>query len=317
MSLLLDDLLDVSRITRGKLELRRTPTDLRSVIESALEATRPVFESRRQHLNVQSPSAEVWCDIDAMRVSQVLGNLLTNASKYTPAGGSIWLDARNEGEWAAIEVRDDGVGIPPASLEAIFDMFTQLRNPQSSTTVGLGIGLALARGLAQMHGATLSAHSEGPGQGSTFTLRIPTCAAPVVAQEAPRAPHGLARPRRVLVADDNRDAAESLAEVLRMNGHDVALAFDGRMALQKFSELSPEIALLDIGMPGMSGNEVAAAIRAQPAGRDTTLVAITGWGQERDRAAARQAGFDHHFTKPVDPQQVLDLVGHAERVAPA
>jgi signal transduction histidine kinase/ActR/RegA family two-component response regulator len=316
MSLLLDDLLDVSRITRGKLELRRAPTELGAVVESALEATRPVFESRKQQLHVQPPPAEVWCDIDAMRISQVLGNLLTNASKYTPAAGNIWLAAGKDGEWAVISVRDDGVGIPPASLDAIFDMFTQLRNPQSSTAVGLGIGLALARGLAQMHGATLTAHSEGAGHGSTFTLRIPTCAAPQTPREAAPVAPASTRMRRVLVADDNRDAAESLAEVLRMHGHDVALAFDGRTALDKFRERSCEIALLDIGMPGMSGNEVAAAIRALPDGRETTLVAITGWGQERDRAAAREAGFDHHFTKPVNPQEVLELVAHAERVAP-
>ena len=309
MAVLLDDLLDVSRITRAKLEVRKQPTDLKQVIDAALESTRPSFEMREQQLHVDWPRRPLWANVDAMRMSQVVGNLLTNASKYTNAGGSIWLEGREEGGEAVIEVRDNGIGIPPESLEAVFGMFTQLRTTRTQATVGLGIGLALARGIAQLHDATLTAASEGPGRGSTFTLRIPLCAAPQPPAAAPRPEQAPARKRRVLVADDNRDAAESLAEVLRMEGHEVMLAFDGHAALAAWREHRPDVSLLDIGMPGLSGNDVAAAIRACEGGSDAILVAITGWGQERDRAAARAAGFDFHFTKPVDPGQVLRVVG--------
>ena len=309
MAVLLDDLLDVSRITRAKLELRRQPTDLRQVIDSALESTRPSFEMRNQELHVHWPRQALWADVDAMRMSQVVGNLLTNASKYTNSGGTIWLEGREEGGEAVIDVRDNGIGIPPESLETVFGMFTQLRTSNTQATVGLGIGLALARGIAQLHGASLTAASEGPGRGSTFTLRVPLCTPPQVPAPAPRPQEGAPRKRRVLVADDNRDAAESLAEVLRMEGHDVVLAFDGEAALAAWREHRPDVSLLDIGMPGLSGNDVAAAIRASDGGEQAILVAITGWGQERDRAAARQAGFDFHFTKPVDPGQLLRVVG--------
>ncbi len=312
MAVLLDDLLDVSRITRGKLELRRVVTDLRRAADSALEAARPVIEARKQQLIVEWSETPLWAKIDSIRIAQVISNLLTNASKYTHPRGTIRLTARRENAEAVIEVADDGIGIPPDSLERVFEMFTQVRNPHSSST-GLGIGLSLSRGLAQMHGATLTAQSEGIGRGSTFTLRLDLCDPPVSDAPAnkPIANNG-ARSRRVLVADDNRDAAESLAEVLRMEGHDVSLAFDGEAALQQFNERSPEIALLDIGMPRMTGNEVASAIRSSPGGESTLLVAITGWGQERDRASAKKAGFDFHFTKPVNPDHVLRLIENPE-----
>jgi CheY-like chemotaxis protein/anti-sigma regulatory factor (Ser/Thr protein kinase) len=254
----------------------------------------------------------LWAKIDSIRIAQVISNLLTNASKYTQPRGTIRLTARRENAEAVIEVADDGIGIPPDSLERVFEMFTQVRNPHSSST-GLGIGLALSRGLAQMHGASLTAQSEGIGRGSTFTLRLDLCDSPVSDAPANKpVANGGARSRRVLVADDNRDAAESLAEVLRMEGHDVSLAFDGEAALQQFNERSPEIALLDIGMPRMTGNEVASAIRSSPGGESTLLVAITGWGQERDRASAKKAGFDFHFTKPVNPDHVLRLIENPE-----
>jgi CheY-like chemotaxis protein/two-component sensor histidine kinase len=313
MAVLLDDLLDVSRITRGKLELRKAVTDLREVVDAALEATRPAIDARRQQLTVQWPDAQLWSQVDAMRMAQVVSNLLTNASKYTPAGGRIWLSGRQENGEAVIDVRDDGIGIPREQLERVFEMFTQVRNGGSGAAVGLGIGLALSRGLAEMHGATLAAQSEGLGHGSTFTLRIGLCEPPALSPESPGAPqHEGGRSRRVLVADDNRDAAESLAEVLRMKGHEVALAFDGESALAQFRELAPEVALLDIGMPRMTGNEVASAIRSMPGGERPLLVAITGWGQQRDRDAARSAGFDFHFTKPVNPEQLLRLIEDPE-----
>jgi len=313
MAVLLDDLLDVSRITLGKLELRRVVTNLRDAADSALEAARPVIESRKQQLVVEWPDSPLWAKVDAMRIAQVISNLLTNASKYTHPQGTIRLTGRRDGEDAVIEVTDNGIGIPHDALERVFEMFTQVRNPHSAGATGLGIGLALSRGLAQMHGATLTAHSEGVGRGSTFTLRVDLCDPPALDATVGRAfANGIGRSRRVLVADDNRDAAESLAEVLRMEGHDVSLAFDGEAALQQFNEQAPEVVLLDIGMPRMTGNEVASAIRSSPGGDSTLLVAITGWGQERDRAAAKQAGFDFHFTKPVNPDHVLRLIEDPE-----
>ena len=287
MAVLLDDLLDVSRITLGKLELRRVVTNLRDAADSALEAARPALESRKQQLVVEWPDTPLWAKVDAMRIAQVISNLLTNASKYTHPQGTIRLTGRRDGEDAVIEVTDNGIGIPHDALERVFEMFTQVRNPHSAGSTGLGIGLALSRGLAQMHGATLSAHSDGVGRGSTFTLRVDLCDPPALDSTVGKAfANGIGRSRRVLVADDNRDAAESLAEVLRMEGHDVSLAFDGEAALQQFNEQAPEVVLLDIGMPRMTGNEVASAIRSSPGGGSTLLVAITGWGQERDRAAA-------------------------------
>lgn len=312
MAMLLDDLLDVSRITRGKLELRRAPAALADIVEAALEPARPLLEERRQELRTELPAAPVWLDADRLRLAQVLSNLLTNASKYTPEGGRVTLAAHLEDGAAVIEVRDNGAGIPPESLDRIFEMFTQVRTPDGGRAGGLGIGLALSRGLVELHGGRLTAHSAGLGQGSTFTVRLPVAqpAHPPVAQreDARAAP---AR-RRVLVADDNRDAAQSLADLLRMEGHEVALAFDGAEALDVFRDFRPDAALLDIGMPRLTGNEVAQAIRAQPGGAEVLLVAITGWGQERDREAARGAGFDVHFTKPVDPLQVLGLLARQD-----
>jgi len=308
MAMLLDDLLDVSRITRGKLELRKAPIALAESVEAALEAARPLVESRQQQL-VTDLGAEVRIEADRLRLAQVLSNLLTNASKYTPAGGRITLTARREPGWAVIEVTDNGSGIAPDALEAIFDMFTQVRGGDDSRSGGLGIGLALSRGLVELHGGRLEARSPGLGQGSTFTVRLP-CPAAVAeapAEDTSGAP-AAGRVRRVLVADDNRDAAQSLADLLRLEGHEVAVAYDGEEALQQFGRFGPEVALLDIGMPKMTGNEVASAIRALPEGGRTLLVAVTGWGQERDRHAARAAGFDFHFTKPVDPLRVLHLL---------
>jgi signal transduction histidine kinase/CheY-like chemotaxis protein len=308
MAMLLDDLLDVSRITRGKLELRRQPTPLSEIAELALETMRPQFEARRQPLRVDLPATPVWLDADRLRLAQVLSNLLANASKFTPDGGLVELAARVEGGEVVVEVRDQGAGIAADALERIFEMFTQVRAPDAGRTGGLGIGLALSRGLVELHGGRLMARSGGVGQGSTFTVRLPVGQAPAAAVPAQAPQAAGTRAQRVLVADDNRDAAQSLADLLRMEGHEVAVAFDGEEALRTYERFAPDIALVDIGMPCLTGNEVAQAIRRRPDGDKALLVAITGWGQERDRAAARAAGFDRHFTKPVDPQQVLQLV---------
>jgi signal transduction histidine kinase len=313
MALLLDDLLDVSRITRGKLELRREPTPLSVMVEATVEAARPLLEARRQTLRVELPDPDLWLDADPMRVEQVLSNLLGNAAKYGKPDGTVSLVARRDRGVAVIEVRDDGIGIPPDALESVFEMFTQLPRTDGRGAGGLGIGLALSRGLAVLHGGNLVAHSDGPNQGSTFTLTLPldTLAEHTGPAPVPVPGRVAGAPRRILVADDNHDAAETLAEMLRMGGHEVTVAFDGTQALDRFRAVRPDVALLDIGMPGLTGNEVAQAIRALPEGRDAMLVAVTGWGQDRDREATGQAGFDHHLTKPVDPQRLGELLaGH-------
>ena len=252
--------------------------------------------------------AHAWVDGDPVRLAQVLSNLLTNAARYTPEGGHIALAASQEDGTVRVEIRDDGAGIAPDSLERIFEMFTQVRGRDGAGGAGLGIGLALSRGLVELHGGKLVAQSEGLGHGSTFTVELPAAPQPEAAEAQSGPSDTPTRARRVLVADDNRDAAQSLADLLRIEGHEVTVAFDGEQALAEFQRCTPEVALLDIGMPGLTGNQVASAIRARPEGRSTLLVAITGWGQERDREAARNAGFDAHFTKPVDPMQVLQLL---------
>lgn len=315
MAMLLDDLLDVSRITRGKLELRKTAASVQDVVASALESAQPLVEARRQELRTRLPAEALWLEADALRLAQVLSNLLANASKYTPEGGCITLEAARDGDRAVITVADTGCGIAPEALERIFEMFTQARAPESGRAGGLGIGLALSRGLVELHGGRLEARSEGLGRGSTFTVRLPCASAPRPQPAPPAADRASPRTRRVLVADDNRDAAQSLADLLRLEGHDVTVVFDGEHALSEFHRMAPEIALLDIGMPKLNGNQVASAIRATPAGAQALLVAITGWGQESDRQAARAAGFDLHFTKPVDPLQVLQVLDKGRSAA--
>jgi signal transduction histidine kinase/ActR/RegA family two-component response regulator len=309
MAMLLDDLLDVSRITRGKLVLRRSFTPVAGIVDAALEAARPLIEHRRQQLQVRLPPQPVWVDADPLRLAQVLSNLLTNASKYTPEGGHVTLAVEQDGQWLLVSVQDDGAGIAADALDRIFEMFTQVRGGDGGRSGGLGIGLALSRGLVELHGGRLEARSDGLGRGSVFTVSLPG----LVPEPAPPAPAAapaaaVSGPCRILVADDNRDAAQSLGDLLRMEGHEVAIAFDGQDALDQFDSFAPEVALLDIGMPRRTGNEVASAIRSRPQGRRTLLVAITGWGQAHDRDAARAAGFDVHFTKPVDPQQLLQLL---------
>jgi CheY-like chemotaxis protein len=309
--LLLDDLLDVSRITRGRLALRRGTNTLAEMIEAAVETARPLVDSRQHELEVVLPQAQILLQADPLRVSQIVANLLTNAAKYTDPQGRIRLLAALDADDVVIEVSDNGIGIAPESLPAVFDMFTQLRGTDERAS-GLGIGLALTKGLVELHGGSIRVHSEGGGRGSVFTVRLPRGETP--AREPapgddlePRA----ASARRILVADDNRDAAESLAALLELEGHEVTLAYDGADALLAYERVLPQICLLDIGMPHRTGNEVAAEIRARADGRLPTLVAITGWGQDADRSQALAAGFDHHLTKPVDPAQLLRLIGEA------
>ena len=311
MALLLDDLLDVSRITRGHLALRRGSHSLQEMIAAAVETARPLVDARQHALEVVLPPAAVRMQADPLRVSQIVANLLTNAAKYTDPHGRIRLVAALDGDDVVIEVADNGIGIAPESLPEVFDMFTQLRGTGDRAS-GLGIGLALTKGLVELHGGTIAVRSEGGGRGSAFTVRLPRGEAPdAAASPGDGAEPRAAAARRILVADDNRDAAESLAALLELEGHEVTLAYDGADALAAYERVRPQVCLLDIGMPGRSGNEVAAEIRARADGRGPTLVAITGWGQDGDRLQALAAGFDHHLTKPVDPAQLLRLIGEA------
>src|SRR4051812_18665475 len=309
MSLLLDDLLDISRITRGTLELRRKRTQLANVIESAIETARPAIDVKRHALGVHLPQQPVTLDVDPLRLSQVLSNLLTNAAKYTDPDGQLRIDAELLGGEVVIRVIDNGIGIAPEAMPDLFTMFSQVRTVDDRSDGGLGIGLALSRGLIELHGGRLDAHSQGPGTGSEFVVRLPATSQAQAAPVAISAPEESAlKRRRVLIADDNIDAGESLAMLLRLDGHDVELASNGPQAVELFDQMKPEIAILDIGMPGLNGYEVARRIR-QKAQKSVTLIAVTGWGQEADKAQAAAAGFDHHFTKPVEPAVLSALVG--------
>jgi PAS domain S-box-containing protein len=310
MALLLDDLLDVSRITRGTLKLHRLRVPLAEVIDSAVEIARPPMEARGHRLSIERPAPDVELDVDALRLSQVIANLLTNAAKYTDPGGAVRLGAVVDGDELRVAVRDTGIGLAPESQREIFRMFSQVRSSLDRSEGGLGIGLALVKGLVELHGGTIEAHSEGLGRGSEFRVTLPR----VVTRELPRDALPDVRrerssvPRRVLVADDSRDGAETLAMLLRLEGHEVRVAHDGLEALQLLREYKPDVALLDIGMPSMNGYEIVGAVRGEPWRRRATLVAITGWGQDEDKRRAKAAGFDVHLTKPVEPELLEEVL---------
>ncbi|HYG63443.1 MAG TPA: ATP-binding protein [Thermoanaerobaculia bacterium] len=314
---LVDDLLDVSRITRGKIDLRRERVELSAVIERAMETSRPLIEAAGHRLTVIFPERRLLLDADPTRVSQVLSNLLNNAAKYTSDGGHIELIAGQEGEEAVIRVRDDGIGIPKEMLGLIFEMFTQVDTSLERAQGGLGIGLTIARRLVEMHGGTLEAASEGPGRGSELTVRLPLApaetAGPDLLEDEGAAKAGAAR--RILVVDDNLDSAESLGMLLQIMGHDVRVAHDGLRALEVAAEHRPEVVLLDIGMPGMNGYDVARRLREWDATRSSLLVAMTGWGQDEDRRRSKEAGFDHHLVKPLDPKSLEGLLATPPRSA--
>ena len=298
---LVDDLMEVSRITRGKIELRKTTLDLANVIASAVETSRPLVEAANHELSVKLPSQPLVVEGDAVRLAQVFSNLLNNAVKYTDAGGRITLVARHEGDSALVTVTDTGLGISPAALPKVFDMFMQVDPRDTRAQTGLGIGLTLARSLIDMHGGSVTAHSEGEGKGSEFAVRLPLALAGAAGAHGRSTPveevRGLPR---VLVVDDNRDAADSLGALLQMLGAEVRVAHDGADALATLSVFQPVAVFLDLGMPGMSGYEVASRIRARTDIGGTMLIALTGWGQEKDRRQTAAAGFDHHLVKPAD-----------------
>lgn len=303
-----DDLLDVSRITQNKVELRRERLDLRSVLHSAIEATRPLIDAQGHSLMVDLPRLPLWADADFTRLAQVFSNLLNNASKYTERGGQIRVTATAAGQAATVTVADTGVGIPKAMLPRIFDMFIQVQEFRDRTHGGLGIGLTLAKRLVELHGGTIEARSEGPGRGSTFKVHIPL-AQPAETDAASRGrgaefPHGECR---VLIAEDNPDAAEMMRVMLSFKGHDVRVAANGAQAVAVAEQFDPHIGFLDIGMPGMDGYEAARRIR-DLLGRRVVLVALTGWGQDEDKRRSREAGFDHHLTKPPEPEILERLI---------
>jgi signal transduction histidine kinase len=306
---LVDDLLDVSRITRGKITLSRHPVAVATLIERAVETVQPLRQEHEQELTLEGPAHALWVDGDPLRLTQALGNILGNAAKYTQRGGHITLSVSEEGGDAAIRIRDDGIGIPAERLPLIFDLFTQLDRSGDHPQSGLGIGLALVRRLLEMHGGSVSASSEGAGRGSEFLVRLPLLReATLPPEEKPAPSDATPVPRRILLADDNPDAVETLACVLRLLGHEVFSAANGRSALETAASCRPDVALLDIGMPLLDGYEVARQIRAQPWGRKIMLLALTGWGQEADRRRSEEAGFDSHFVKPIDLEKFAQLL---------
>ena len=308
MALLLDDLLDISRVTRGTLSLRLQSTTLTSVVETAIETARPLIEAKHHTLKVEISDEPARFEADPLRLSQVLSNLLTNAAKYTDPGGEIHLRAACDADTVTFSVTDNGIGIPERALMDVFSMFSQVKSVQDRSEGGLGIGLALAKGLIGLHQGTLEARSEGMGRGSEFTVKLPRKAmSPTQQQMAPAlAPRSLRK--RILIADDNHDAADSLAMLLRMEGHDVNVAYDGQQAIASIESFRPEIAVLDIGMPEMDGYEVARRVRNGPDGATIALIAVTGWGQALDKTRASAAGFNHHFTKPVELEDLTRML---------
>jgi PAS domain S-box-containing protein len=314
MSLLLDDLLDVSRIGRGTLLLRKSRELLSGVVDTALEAARPHLEAKRHRLEKSLPAVPVILEIDPVRIAQVLGNLLTNAAKYTDPGGRISLTARREGADFVIRVKDNGIGLTEEQQRQVFDMFSQVPAALERSQGGLGIGLALARGLIELHGGSIRAESAGLGQGTEVVVHLPAGCIVSDRGGGPELPadsgdSGKVDVKRcILIADDDVDAADSLAELLRFEGHEVHVAYDGAEALATFARVDPEAALLDIGMPHVSGIEVVRAIRGRPGGERAMLIAVTGWARERDRRGALEAGFDHHLTKPMRPEVIFDLI---------
>jgi PAS domain S-box-containing protein len=319
MARLLDDLLDVSRISRNKLILRRQRVDLAAVVARAVETSRPLIDMSSHQFTLSLPGEPIAIDADPMRLAQVFSNLLNNAAKYTESGGHIRLAAAVEGEEVEISVEDDGIGIAPDMLPRLFRIFSQAEPALERSRGGLGIGLSLVHGLVEMHGGSITAHSPGLGGGSRFTVRLPVLRSET-AQEPAAAPRTAALPPAhlgILVADDNRDSADTMASMLEAVGYEVVVAYDGAQAISLAEEHQPFAALLDIGMPRRNGYEVCRHLRRQAWGADMRLIALTGWGQEADRRRATEAGFDHHMVKPVEPGAILALLASLQRGAGA
>ncbi|HEU5284853.1 MAG TPA: PAS domain-containing protein, partial [Burkholderiales bacterium] len=313
MARLLDDLLDVSRITLNRLELRKQPVVLAEVVEHAVETSRPLMDQAGHTLLVHLPEEPVQLDADPVRLAQVFSNLLNNAAKYTPPGGHITLGARVLPNEVEITVRDDGIGIEPGHLPHVFEMFSQVKSAAAHSQGGLGIGLSLVKSLVEMHGGTVAARSAGNGRGSEFLVRLPRSV--LAPRDAPRQSEQaqLRDARKILVVDDNRDSADSTAVLLGLQGHDVRRAYDGETALEEAQAFHPHLVLLDIGLPRLDGYEVGRRLRQEPWGKACMLVAMTGWGQDEDKLRALQSGFDRHMTKPVDIVQLSEVLAELGR----
>lgn len=309
MQRMIDDLLDISRVTRNRLELRKQRVELSAVLDPAIESSRPGADAAQQQLNVVLPPQPVYLFGDPVRLAQAFGNLVNNACKYTDRGGRIDVRATVEGSCLVLSVRDTGMGIPADMLPRIFDMFTQVNRTLERSQGGLGIGLSLVKQLVEMHGGTVEAHSEGIGQGSEFVVRLPVLT-DVRARTPAKATRGLppSGRQRVLVVDDNRDSADSLALLLRLAGHETTVAYDGPAAVDAVDAFAPDLVLLDIGLPGLNGMDACRRMRAAPGGGRLRIVALTGYGREDDRQRSREAGFDAHLVKPVDQDALLQLL---------
>src|SRR3569623_1485946 len=310
---LVDDLMEVSRITRGQIALRKAPVGLSTILHNALETSRPLIEQAGQKLALSLPNEPLTLHADAMRLAQVFSNLLNNASKYSEEAGQIWLSAHKEHDTAVVSIRDNGIGIPPESMPHVFDMFTQVNRGLERAQGGLGIGRALVRSLVQMHGGTVEARSDGLGKGSEFVVLLPlaTERAPYAARDAQPSPE-MFLSYHILVVDDNRDVADSLGILLRLLGAKTHVVHDGPAALAAIETFKPNVVLLDLGMPGMSGYEVARRIRRQYSAHDIMLIALTGWGQDEDRRRARLMGFDYHLTNPADIKSLQECLSHLQ-----
>ena len=327
MSHLIDDLMDVSRINQGKIELRLARVDVGEVLREAIDTSRPIIDEGRHRLTVSMPANRIYVNADSTRLAQVFMNLLNNAAKYMDPGGSIQVEVESAEDSVSVSIRDQGIGIQDDRLEMIFEMFSQVETALSRSRGGLGIGLSLTQRLVEMHGGTVRAASGGLGQGSQFTVVLPLSSAVPRELPGPRADARPAAPAdnvglRVLVADDNKDSANALATLLECMGIEVHQAHDGAAAVEAAAATNPHLVLLDIGMPKLNGYEACRQIRANPGGEDRSIVAITGWGQPDDRAASGNAGFDRHLVKPVDPDLLFELLAELNdknnaRVGPA
>lgn len=318
MTRLIDDLMDVSRISRGKIELKRERVALATVVQGAVETSRPLIAECGHSLTVKLPPETLYLEADLIRMAQVFSNLLNNAAKYTERGGSINLTADRQGSDIVVSVVDSGIGIPHDKLQNVFELFSQVQGALERSQGGLGIGLSLVKRLVEMHNGTIEARSDGPGTGSEFVVRLPMMAEQSSAagragdeQEFPASTH------RILIVDDNRDAADTLGTMLQLMGNEIRITYDGEDAVRAAGEFRPQIVLLDIGLPKLNGYEACRRIRQELWGKDMILFAVTGWGQDEDKQKARDAGFDRHMVKPVDPSSLIQLLGSLARDKPA
>ncbi len=307
---LVDDLLDLNRITHDRLELRRSEVELSSVIQQAVEVARPLIDAAGHNLIIDLPAEPIYLNADRARLAQLFGNLLNNSCKYTRPNGKITLSAERTDDEVVVTVKDDGAGIPPDKLESIFDMFMQVDRTAERSQDGLGIGLTLVKRLAEMHDGSIEAKSDGEGQGSAFIVCLPILCTPAgISPAASEAPTDSSSKRRILIVDDNKDSADSLALLLEITGNKTYMAHDGVEAFEAIERHRPEVVLLDIGLPRLDGHEVCRRVREQPWGKDIMVIALTGWGQEDDRRKSEEAGFNGHLVKPVDYDKLLELLG--------